>query len=226
MLTTLSLLLPAALAATPIHPGELAGSLSNGGYTLPDGEARIQVVAPSSFAVSDRLELQSSLLGLLGGPNLAAELGLLSDEGQALSITPAGSLSWDGSTLSTGLRAAYTLGGIAQPRLNLGLGAGWTRSAGASGLTTNISVGYELPLKEHSLLQFSGAVDPLSSIKTSSFSGTAGAGYIHGWERYRIEALLLLAQGSIVTDALDDAGIQQEIPALLPVPFVLMWWRI
>ena len=213
-----------ALAATPIHGGELAGSLNASAYTLPRGDVRLQILLPSSFGLTEQVELQTVLLGLLGGPNLFAKFKLLDDGNSALSVTPGAALFWDG-TYSASAAATYTQGPADGNRANVGLGASYT-NLDQTGLTTSVRAGYDLYLSERALLQLTGSTDPLSIVNDGSFTGTLGAGYLIGWDTYRLELSLLMSSTGGLRDALDTAEIESDIPAFIPLPFVQMWWRI
>lgn len=216
--------LSTAAAAPSIHGGELAGSLSDSAHTLPAGDTRLQILLPSSFGITDTIEGSTSILGWLGGPNAAAELGLLPAGGPALSVKPSVAWSWAGD-LTAGAEVMYTIGGPTENRFTVAGGASYGTTEGV-GLSTTVRAGYDLMRDERRMWQFLVSVDPYSSVQNTAFEGTVGAGHIWAWETYRLQLGVVSASGNDLAVAVSDGtGTEIDIPAVLPLPYMVMWWR-
>ncbi|MEL6347396.1 MAG: hypothetical protein AAFV53_30050 [Myxococcota bacterium] len=213
-------------SATPIHGGELAGTFQDSAYTLPKGDVRLQIILPSSYGVTDTIEVSTAPLGLLSGPNASAEFQLFADDKQAVSVRPTASILWDGTTLSTGASAIYTLGGPETNRLNVSIGANYTTLVDDPSLISAISVGYDLNLNDRSMLQFNALVDPVTSINEDGFSGQVNIGYTRAWKVYRLQVGVVTINSGVVQETLDEFEIDLNFPGVLPLPYILMWWRI
>ena len=210
-----------ALAETPIHAGELTGTA----YTLPAKKLRLQIFSPSAYGVTDELELKSSLLGLLAGPNLTAEYKLMDAGDRALSLSAGGDYLWDGS-VSASVGGAYTLGSDAENRLSFRGGAGVSLIEGTTFISATVGAGYEVVVNPQTLWTFSGGTS-LTQLASGSLAGTtAGAERTHGWKVFRLSLGLVVADPSALNASLEGSGFGPINLPLLPLPYFLMWWTI
>lgn len=216
-------ILSVAHAGTPILAGELAGSISDSAYTIPAGQRRLQIFSPSSYGVSDDLELSVSLLGLLAGPNLTAELGLIDSSNSALSIKPSGAWYWNGG-FSAGADVLYTLGSPTENRLTFSGGASYNRLGEDGYINTQVRTGYDLVVREDRLLQLSAYLSPYNSNPDVGLTGGFGAGYTWAWQTYRLQLGVVSASTNTLSTTLENNDVAIELPTYVPLPYLLMWW--
>ena len=215
------LLSSSALADTPILAGELNGTA----YTLPAKTLRLQAFAPSAYGVTDQLELRSSLLGLLAGPNLTAEYKLMDAEDRALSMSISGDYLWDGLA-SSSLGAVYTLGSATENRLSFRGSAGVVIAGDTTFISSSLGVGYELIVNPQTLWTFSGGTSP-DALASGSLQGTTvRAEWTRGWKVYRLSLGLALTDPTLLNENLADFDQNAISLPILPLPYFLMWWTI
>ena len=215
------LLSSSAIAETPL----LAGELSGNAYTLPAKTLRLQVFSPSAYGVTEQLELRSSLLGLLAGPNLTAEYKLMDAEDRALSMSVSGDYLWDGLT-SGSLGAAYTLGSATENRLSFRGSAGVSIAGDTTFVSASLGAGYELIVNPQTLWTFSGGTSPVALASGSLQGTTVGAEWTRGWEVYRLSLGLVLTDPTLLNENLADFDQDAISLPVLPLPYFLMWWTI
>src|SRR5687768_16233432 len=77
-------------------------------FTNRAGTVMIHPFADSSVSVTDQLELKTSLLGLIAGPNVGAEYALIQDPDFGVSLEPHASADWSFLTFGGGINARLT----------------------------------------------------------------------------------------------------------------------
>lgn len=219
--------------AKDLVAGELgSGGFGQTGYTIPQGEFALHpLFYPSSYGLSDHFELQSSLLGLIGGPNLGAKLTLSRGDGHALAVAAGASYGWTG-VYGAGGSVIYTLGGETSNRLNLEAGAdyvGGTVSVGGVDVTYDtlnvpIAASYDVVASPQTTWTF-GAHTNVAGLATGYPSLTSYGLWNHGWEKFRLGLGLTLSVGRFTTG---DATLDSYLPdtVVLPLPYLAMWWRL
>jgi hypothetical protein len=210
-----------ALAETPL----LAGELSGNAYTLPAKTLRLQIFSPSSYGVTDELELKSSVLGLLFGPNLTAEYKLMDTGDRAMSLSAGGDYFWDGSVIAS-VGGRYTLGSDSENRLSFRGGAGVSLDGEDSFISATVGAGYEVVVNPQTFWTFSGGTNLTQLAGGSLLGTTAGAEWTRGWEVYRLSLGLVVTDPSSVNASLELSGLDPISLPILPLPYFLMWWTI
>ena len=219
----LTIILGATVAeATPLESAEFY----NTAHTLKQGEKVIHPLLPSMFGVSDSMNLKTSFLGWLGGPNISSEIGFSESETSAMSADVIFSSSWDFSSASSvGGQLNYTSGGPLTNRFNASAALLRNSVAGDSSLSIPISLGYDIVSSESTTIQFTGASN-IGTFIDGSASGSIGAAWNKGWDSYRIRLGLTAAYLSIdeqTQEVLEEFGV--DLPSFLPLPEFQMWWR-
>ena len=101
--------------ATPLESAEFY----NTAHTLDKGAKVIHPLFPSTFGVSDGVNLETTFLGWFGGPNIATEIGFVNTDSMAVSAKAIFSSAWDFSAFSSvGGQLNYTSGGPLTNRFN------------------------------------------------------------------------------------------------------------
>ncbi|MFT5685270.1 MAG: hypothetical protein ACI8RZ_006220 [Myxococcota bacterium] len=211
-----------ALADVPIDAGELLGNA----YTLPAKRLRLQILAPSSYGVTDELEIKSSLLDLLGGPNAQVEYGLMRDGDRALSLNASVTALWVGEYIGGSVGGLYTLGGAEENRLSFGADVGFAVTSGTGAVSLPLSANYELVTSPQKLWSFFASTDAISLSSGSTLGTGAGASWTRGWEVYRLTLGAILTDTTEVNASLVDSGFEPLGSSFLPLPYLLMWWTI
>ena len=142
-----------------------AAEFSNSGRTTKKGTLILSpLLAPSSYAVSDKVMVLVPIVPQLTGPKLGARYSFMNKKQKDLAVEPFASSDWQFASVSAGANLRYTME-MGKNRLNLAAGAGFSTtldtvetvaasgsSVGAddipsSGLTsTNLEIGYDLAL--------------------------------------------------------------------------------
>lgn len=230
----LSLLLLNVALAEPLASSELP----NTGHTLPKGAVAVHIFGNTGIGVTDAVELKTSLLGLIGGPNLGVEVALKEGKKGAFSLGANANSNWRFTSQSFGGNFIYTMGGPLENRLNLGLGGGYTRGyvggldangdaieVDVAGPSTSLLIGYDIVPKPRTAWQLYAGVDPYNSVTGRTFAGTAGFTWNHSWEVARLRLGAVVVPTGDAQAVLDAAGLGVNLPPILPLPTFDVWWR-
>ena len=116
-------------------------------------------------------------------------------------------------------------------RINLGLGVGVSTSnvdkTRTNAFNTNLMGGYDIVLDPKSVVQLSLNVDPYNSAQSSSFVGTAGGTWNHGWKNLRLGLGLYITPAGVASlnTALADNDQTLVWPTYAPLPWIDLWWK-
>lgn len=214
----------AALAA-PVAHHEFPGVA----LTVPAGELQLHPLPQSSYGVTDKVTVRSAILGLLGGPNAGALVGLFDSEQGVGAVSLDLATTWDLSVVSGTASGLYTLGDPAHQTLSATVGVGVSRISvadeSAMALSVPVSGTWLRSLNDHSVLRLYGQLDPLTTVVSRSYNGVLGGEWAYGWDRGRLGLGLVVVRGQVVRDVLDDAGVDSTwVPVLLPLPTLRLWW--
>ena len=208
--------------ATPLESAEFY----NTAHTLDKGAKVIHPLFPSTFGVSDGVNLETTFLGWLAGPNIATEIGFVNTDSMAVSADAIFSSTWDFSAFSSvGGQLNYTSGGPLTNRFNASAGLLRNSFSGYNSFSIPISLGYDIVPSESTTIQFTGASD-IGYFLEGSAAGSIGTAWNKGWESYRIRLGITAAYLSI--DEQTRALLEEfdiELPNVLALPEFQMWWR-
>lgn len=227
-------LLPAVAAASaPITSGEFR----NTAHTLEKGGFVLHPILPSTYGISDRMDVKSSILGLIAGPNANLEIGLLDADGNTLSVEPSFSSDWGFSTPSAGLMVNDTLM-MGDNRLNLRLGGNFVQVPNfvlkdngelvQEGKTVAVgvplAVGYDLVKSDQVEWRFTGNVNLVGLVDSPS----ALLGFT--WNKAMAQKFRLALGAAAYVGQNPLAGLPggffDDIKVLvLPLPQLELWWR-
>jgi len=231
MLFTALLLSSTASAATPLTSGELYDTA----HTTEQGTTTVRILNPSSYAVSDQLQLKTSLLGLIGGPNLAAEYGIMSGSDSAFSVEVGAGAGWNFNSYSAGASGVYTMGPAAGNKFNVSAGVNLaaTNLSGESTSTLGVPVGvsYHLVPSDQVTVQFFGNTNVMNLVDSdSAFTANGGFRWNKGWDKFRLALGLTVFVGGLgeVAEALEGTGLEDNLPSVIaiPLPTIGFWWRV
>lgn len=234
----------AAVEATSSAPPKTElqmGDLPNNAFTTYSGTYIIHPILPSSYAVSDNLEMKTSLLGLLGGPNFAAEYALVKNSDMALSIEPAVGATWLFSGYSGGATLRYSqktgsgffnanVGGsyALVPGLTTVTTSGTTTAAATSAFFIPVNVGYSIVASPHTIWDFRVATD-VSSILNGALLASGGFTWYHSFGgSFQLGLGLDVFVGGVSSAAaslLSTFGIASNTLAVFPVPDLTLTWK-
>lgn len=201
-------------------------------HTLAPGQKQIDVFRTSQFAISNELELKTSILGLLGGPNAGLEYALNEGKQGALSLGAYASTDWRFNSQSLSGGVNWTKGGPGTNRFNLS-GAVSLATSKVDGVDERVNAvgttayaSYHAVVSKQATWRFYGSVDPLNSARASSFVGGAGFDWNRGLgEAARISLGLQLIPTTQFVQALDAADADSSwVPVLLPLPSFDLWF--
>jgi hypothetical protein len=200
-------------------------------HTLPKGDMVIYLFTPSAYAITDQLNAKTSLLGLLGGPNAEVEINLFDDSEQAFSLGVSAAAGWITHIQGANLLTYYTLGGQQGRRLNAAVMPGFLRDGTGSEavylgkLPLRLSV--HQPIREKAQVAVYVNGDPLSTMQFGRLALSGGAEVSATQDRLRLAAGLMLINGQIIRDGLEeDFGDVSWIPAVFPLPILRVWGRL
>lgn len=234
-LVTLSVLLAPAVASAsePLTSGEFR----NTAQTLEKGRFALHPILPSTYGINDFMDVKSSILGLIGGPNASLEVGLVDGDGYALSVEPAASTSWNFASLTGGVTVNNTLA-MGENRLNLQVGGTFAQvpdfvlndngelvqQGSSTAIGVPIGVGYDLVKSDQVTWRFTGNTnlvglgDNPSAILAFSWNKALA-------QRFR----LALGAGAYVGQnplAGLPGGLFDNVNMLiLPLPTLELWWK-
>jgi hypothetical protein len=226
-------------AALPLHAGELNKGFYTNAYQMRAGELTLHPgIWDSQWGITDKVELRSSILGFIPGPNLGLKVGVLQSKEMALAVEVDGSADWKFKSPGGGGGLVWSYGGPTGDRVNVGVGASYgkyvfklTDETGniqvkqtIVQIETPITVGYDLALNDQQVFQFIGVADALGLSKGEG-SAAASFQWNRGWEAFRLGLGLGLyyRQDLSVYTELSD-----KVPdwPVYPYPSASLWWRI
>lgn len=249
VLASAALVLPAAALAqeetvqtTLEDPkkGIQMGDLYNNAFTTNTGTIIVHPFLPSSFAVSDNLEVKTSLLGLLGGPNVAAEYAVIQTPQMAFSLEPAVGANWGFNTFSTGLTARYSMA-LGTNYLNVNGGAIYARAPTAIDpntgaptafgniVTVPVSVSYSLVSSPQTIWDISASTNVTSFLPGSYPFGVVGFSWNHAFGNgFQLGLGLNVFGGPIpqeIRNLFQIVGVNLPPVFILPLPDVTLTWK-
>ncbi len=217
--------------------GLTSGELLDTANTLEKGRFTIHpLTQPSAVGITDKLDLKVALLPFFTRPNVAAEYAILQDDSNALSVEPAAKTSWNAKSFQAGGMVRYTRA-LGKHRATAGAGGEFVRSTfvtsvnGESTTTvfdsvhTPVELSFDLCPKESTAWHFVAKTDPYRIVKGTNYV-VVGAHWNKGWKRYRLALGL-----NVLTAGIPETGIEfidEAMPdiAVLPLPYLAMWWKI
>ena len=222
-----------AAASTPISSGEFR----NTAHTLEKGTFVLHPILPSTYGISDNLDVKSSLLGLFGGPNASLEIGVIDTEAHVLSLEPALSTPWSFGLFTGGLTANNTLA-MGTNRLNLQVGAVVTglpsfetdedgdlvAAETVWGFQVPVGVGYDLVKSDQVEWRFTGN----ANLVGIADSPAAVLGFT--WNKALAQRFRLALGAAVYLGPNPLAGLPggffDDVKLLvLPLPQFELWWR-
>lgn len=156
------------------------GDLADNAFTTFQGTTILHPFLPSSFAISDNLEVKSSFLGWFSAANLSLEYAIIKNKNTALSIEPSVATVWQlaGLNASALLRFSQRAGG---GFFNLNAGATFSQNPLLGGVTVPLSLGYSLVASPHTIWDFHvNSVDALT-LAAGYFLGSGGVSWNHSF---------------------------------------------
>lgn len=211
----------AALAqdGTPLASGELEGTAQ----VLEEGQSQISLGTTYSRGVTEDLQLGTSIIGWLAGANVFGELQVLEQDSSALSVSGSVYYLWRGAA-GVSVVPTYTLGAAGEDRVNLSAGVSYV-SSGGIGVPVNVS--YDLVTSPQTTFRFRGQTD-LGAAVAGSPGFLVGANWNHGWDHYRLALGLDVTRGGVDATTEEAAALvnldTSDLPPILPLPYIRMWW--
>lgn len=222
-----------------------AAEFSNSARTTKKGTLILSpLLAPSSYAVSDKVMVLVPVLPQLVGPQLGARYSFMNKKQKDLAVEPFASSDWEFSAVTAGANVRYTME-MGKNRLNLAAGAGFSSDldtvqsvaadGGAvsaddiptSGLTsTNLEIGYDLVTSDNTVWRFTAATDPYLDI-LGSRTGSVAANWNRSFsETFRLSlGLGAYVGGSEALSVLSAAGVDMKAREVTALPTVELWWK-
>lgn len=161
------------------------GDLPNNAFTLRGGTALLHPILHSGYGITDNLEVKTSILGLIAGPNVTLEYGLRLGENTAVSIEPGVSASWN--------FAGFGVGGLARVSQRLGETMYFNVNAGAvyssirlpqqpaiTNVNVPVSASFNLQTSPHTIWDFRAGADVRSLLGPNRL-GTVGFAWYHSF---------------------------------------------
>ena len=230
-----AVLLPTLLLATTASAQDgtplISGELEHTGHTLRKGSSQMYLFTQYARGITEDFQIGTSILGWIGGANVNAEYATMQDDEKAFSLSTDLGYRWDGST-EVALVPTYTMGGQQTNRFNAGLGIGHTNTVIGSETYGAVSVplrlSYDLVPNKQTTFRFHFNSDIMSAVgDDSSFVFTGGANWNRGWKKYRLALGLNVTNFGLgeLEEGLETVGIEPDLPAVYPLPYIRMWWR-
>lgn len=227
------LLLLAAAQAKPLTSAEFDDTA----HTLAPGQNQIDVFRVSQFAITDQVELKTTLVGGIGegggwlnGPNVGVEYALREGKDGALSLAGTVSSSWLFGSQSGSAGVNWTLGGPKSNRLNLsarvGLVSDTVDNNRVNALTSRLYASAHWYIDTNTTWRFYAGVDPYQSVVNEAYVGSFGAEWNHAWQdSWRLAVGLQYQDTGRFSEALARVNIGSEnLPPVLPLPSVNLWY--
>lgn len=203
------------------------GDLPDNAFTTFQGTTILHPFLPSSFALSDQLELKSSALGWFGSPNIGVEYALIKNTNMALSIEPSVSTVWarNGFEGAVILRYSQRTGA---GFFNANLGASGGRYTLVSGLSVPFSLGYSVVASPHTIWDFRVASLNALTLLKGTFIGYGGFTWYHSFGSiFQLGLGLNALVGTLPAEwapLLSILGIQPNL-AIFPAPDVTLTFK-
>lgn len=220
-----------------LHPGALYGTtdgwLGNAAI-LPKDTVALHPLMRSAWAPTRSIQFTSSLLGLLGGPNLGVEFSPLKTTGVQFSLGGDGAVTWTGfipTGRGVGLLTVPWEGG----RVNLGAAVG-NRVSGLDVRNDQIVATYDLYVRpevgvdvlvgDAGALVFAARANVLADQPQNTLA--INALYAHQLEKVGLSGGLIVRYfdlGEITPDnPFGDPSQTIALRGWLPLPTVQIWW--
>lgn len=219
------------------------GDLSDSAFTNKGGTFVLHPITPSAFSITDNMEVKTSLLGLIGGPNLSLEYAVMQTPDMAFSIEPGGSATWGFNSFSGALNAHFSTraGGSNFFSANAGGGYGYHGDLqsvdvngnpivipAASTISVPVSLNYAIQSDPHTIWEIYAYTDALALATAPIKTGSVGFNWYHAFGGFRLGLGLDFLVGTI-PDALISAlkAVNVNLPplAIIPLPDVTLGWK-
>jgi hypothetical protein len=219
------------------------GDLPDSAFTNRAGTFVLHPIASSALSISDNVELKTSVLGLIGGPNLSAEIALVQTPDMAVSLEPGLSSSWGFGSYNAGINANFSTH-IAGPHFfsaHAGAGYGYhgvmtiTDTAGnevtipaGSTISVPVSVNFDIQSDPYTIWDFYAVSDAVTLATAPVKTGSIGFNWYHSFGGFRLGLGVDLVVGTIpaeVANALKAAGVTPPPLAVFPLPDVTLGWK-
>jgi hypothetical protein len=224
-----------------------SGEFRNTAHTIEKGKFVLHpLLLPSGYGITDKLDVKTSIWGLLGGPNASVEYVLVdgSDgDGVALSIEPNVNADWSFASYGGGVTLNSTVPMGEANRFNLRAGGSYANVAvftvdGQGNLVASnrsirtvgvpLSLGYDLVTSDRTTWRFTGDLDVLTFANTPV--GLVSATWNHAIpRRFRIALGVGAYIGpNPVSDIAQELGIGflSSKALVLPLPLIELWWAL
>lgn len=193
-------------------------------HTLKEGQKQIDVFRESQFAISKELELKTTFLSWVVGPNAGLEYAIRQNKQGALSVGANASTGWLFGSQAVSGNVRWTKGGPKGNRVNLAAGVG-VGTASVDGEryfapSTMLYWSYHLSTNKKTVWRFYAEADPYNAVQLKTFVGNAGAEWTRGFGDAGRVALGFKYQDTtrLVTWVDRADGDSSNLPAMLPLP--------
>lgn len=211
------------------------GDLGGNAMTLRQGTFLLHPIMASGFGVTDNVELKTSVFGLLGGPNLIAEIGLLNTGTTALSLEPSLSTGWGLNLFTAGATARFTQALGENLYFNVNAGGTYSQLPGANAgdpavalISVPVSIGFDIQTSPHTIWDFRAGTDVMS-FRGSVPYGTVGFAWYHSFGgSFQLGLGLDVMVGRMPQTLVDLAQFANfTLPALavIPMPDITFGWK-
>jgi hypothetical protein len=223
---------PLALASEKkaLHGGEFR----NTAQTTEKGEFVYHpLFLKSHMGISNRIDAKFPTLGLIAGPDLSIEVGIVDNDSLAFSVEPYGRSNWGFNTAGGGANLRFTKH-LGSHRFNLSTGFGLgtqpslpEEDAPLMTYSVPVNTGFDISLKDTQALRITASTD-VSVIDAGLTGAIVGVNY-----NTRVSKTFGLAAGvatyvggnPITKSGLDEIlGINS--PKVIPLPTFEMWAKI
>ena len=227
------LLLLTAAQAKPLTSAEFDDTA----HTMGPGQNQIDVFRVSQFAITDQVELKTTLLGGIGegkgwfnGPNVGVEYAIYEGKEGALSLAGSVASGWLFGSQNGSAGVNWTLGGPKSSRFNLIARVGFKSETvdnnRVNGLTSRVYASAHWYINDDTTWRFYAGVDPYNTVLNEAYVGSFGAEWNHAWQdSWRLAVGLQYLDTSRFEEPLDRVNISSEnLPPVLPLPSVNLWY--